>query len=31
MKISSGPYVPSVKEKARQVLVKVGRYANQKK
>jgi len=27
MKISSGPYVPSVKEKARQVLVKVGRYA----
>jgi len=33
MKISNGPYVPSVKEKARQALVKVGRYAanNQKK
>jgi len=30
MKISSGPYVPSVKEKARQALVKVGRYAVQK-
>jgi HEAT repeat protein len=31
MKISSGPYVPSVKEKARQALVKVGRYATQNK
>jgi hypothetical protein len=27
MKISSGPYVPSVKERARQALIKVGRYA----
>jgi len=29
MKISTGPYVPSVKEKARQALVKVGKYAVQ--
>jgi len=29
MKISNGPYVPSVKEKARQALVKVGKYAVQ--
>jgi len=29
MKISNGPYVPAVKEKARQALVKVSRYAVQ--